>query len=282
VQNLLASLRAVNGGDKIARRLRFVTFSNDRRELQEAMAKTVDGATIWGGRDAIISIRSLPFPYWVRFMIFGPRFSAAVLDRDSWTDPEVRHKWCMRLTRDVWQFDQMACSSPQTLFVEKKRDDDLTPLLASLEKAFCEENKAHPRTEIKSSLTSSIVRARAEALLGHENNRAIFPESPDWTIIVHNEVCFPTPIQGRTLHIVPVDNLQKITPLLDGNIQTLGLGMMNNQKELELAEQAGRRGVDRIVRLGSMHVFDSPWDGYSLIEPMVRKVRYAPSNSLSS
>jgi hypothetical protein len=46
-----------------------------------------------------------------------------------------------------------------------------------------------------------------------------------------------------------------------------------------LAKAAGRRGVDRIVKLGRMHVFSSPWDGVDLIRPMVRVVRHVPSRS---
>jgi hypothetical protein len=40
---------------------------------------------------------------------------------------------------------------------------------------------------------------------------------------------------------------------------------------------AARRGVDRIVKLGRMHVFAPPWDGVDLIRPMVRVVRHVPS-----
>jgi len=44
-----------------------------------------------------------------------------------------------------------------------------------------------------------------------------------------------------------------------------------------LADAAGRNGVDRIVKLGRMHVFGSPWDGTDLIRPMVRLVRHVPA-----
>jgi len=40
---------------------------------------------------------------------------------------------------------------------------------------------------------------------------------------------------------------------------------------------AGKRGVDRIVKLGRMHVFVPPWDGVDLIRPMVRMVRHVSS-----
>jgi acyl-CoA reductase LuxC len=63
----------------------------------------------------------------------------------------------------------------------------------------------------------------------------------------------------------------------DGNVQTLGLGMANAEKEMELAVLAGKKGVDRIVKLGRMHVFVPPWDGVDLIRPMVRMVRHVSS-----
>ena len=53
--------------------------------------------------------------------------------------------------------------------------------------------------------------------------------------------------------------------------------MADPEREIMLASLAARRGVDRIVKLGRMHVFASPWDGLDLIRPMVRMVRYVPS-----
>ena len=87
----------------------------------------------------------------------------------------------------------------------------------------------------------------------------------------------PEPIEGKTLTILEVDNLLDPVMKFDGNVQTLGLGMANSEKESRLAWVAGRRGVDRIVKLGRMHVFVPPWDGVDLIRPMVRMVRHVCS-----
>jgi hypothetical protein len=87
----------------------------------------------------------------------------------------------------------------------------------------------------------------------------------------------PEPVQGKTLHILEVDDLTEPVSSFDGNVQTLGLAMADAAKEAELAKLAGQRGVDRIVKLGRMHVFVPPWDGVDLIRPMVRMVRHVPS-----
>jgi hypothetical protein len=87
----------------------------------------------------------------------------------------------------------------------------------------------------------------------------------------------PNPTQGRTLTVLVVDDLLDAISKFDGTLQTLGLGVADSRKEETLARAAGRSGVDRIVKLGRMHVFSSPWDGTELIRPMVRIVRYVPS-----
>jgi hypothetical protein len=89
----------------------------------------------------------------------------------------------------------------------------------------------------------------------------------------------PSPtIQGRTLTVLEVDDLLDPISKFDGNVQTLGLGMADPEKEKKLTDLlAGKRGVDRIVKLGRMHVFVPPWDGVDLIRPMVRMVRHVCS-----
>jgi hypothetical protein len=58
----------------------------------------------------------------------------------------------------------------------------------------------------------------------------------------------PQPIQGRTLTVLEVDNLFDKVLKFDGNVQTLGLGIHRELRRKHV------RGVDRIVKLGRMHV----------------------------
>ncbi|MGB8833323.1 MAG: acyl-CoA reductase, partial [Candidatus Sulfotelmatobacter sp.] len=89
----------------------------------------------------------------------------------------------------------------------------------------------------------------------------------------------PKPTQGRTLSVLVVDDLLDVISRFDGTLQTLGLGVRDAEREEILARAAGRNGVDRIVKVGRMHVFSSPWDGTELIRPMVRLVRHVTSQT---
>ena len=100
---------------------------------------------------------------------------------------------------------------------------------------------------------------------------------PDWTLLIGAGSELPEPVQGKTLIVLEVDDLMDAVSKFDGNVQTLGLGMADAEKEKELALLAGQRGVDRIVKLGRMHTFVPPWDGVDLIRPMVRMVRHVSS-----
>jgi hypothetical protein len=273
-QRMLEKLQAVDSGAVLLERVVMASFDHTRMDLHGAMAKTVDGAMIWGGAEAVSQVRALPFSPWARVLVFGPRLSAAAMDAETWGDPGERSAWCRRLARDVWQFDQQACSSPHTLFLERGGGCDPSEFVAALRHAFDEENRQHPRLQIETALTSAICLVRASWLLAHAGNRAVFPPSPDWTILLGAGEDMPYPTQGRTLTVLAVDDLLKVVSKFDGTLQTLGLGIRDAQKEERLAQAAGRHGVDRIVKLGRMHVFSSPWDGTELIRPMVRLVRH--------
>ncbi len=276
-ERLIERLVEADSSRVLTRRVFMPIFDHARRDLHEAMARAADGAMIWGGEEAVSQVRALSFPHWARLAVFGPRISLAAMDADSWCNTGERESWCRRIAREVWQFDQQACSSPQVVFLEKKDGHCASEFVQALKTAFESENRLHPRKTIPAALTSAICQARASWLLDNVANRATFPKGPDWTILLGHGSEIPRPTQGKTLTVLEVDDLADLIDRLDGNVQTLGLAMADPERENRLASLAGRRGVDRIVKLGHMHVFAPPWDGVDLIRPLVRMVRHVCS-----
>jgi len=278
-RRIMEKLQKVDTTGRLSARIFMASFHHSRTDLHEAMARAVDGAMIWGGAEATSYARTLPFLHGARVAVFGPRISVAAMDAGVWGDRNQRGPWCRRIARDVWQFEQQACSSPQALFLERGAGRDPGEFVEDLARALKEENRLHPRREIHPALTSAICLARAAWLLHDPANQALFPPSPDWTLLMGTGVKIPKPTQGRTLSVLLVDDLLDVISTFDRTVQTLGLGVKDARREETLAEAAGRRGVDRVVKLGSMHIFSSPWDGVDLILPMVRLVRHVPSQN---
>ena len=274
---LMEKLAQSDPSERLTQRICMAAFEHGRQDLHEAMARVVDGAMIWGGQESVLQVRSLPFPHWARIQVFGPRISVAAMDAGAWNNPTEQETWCLRMARDLWQFDQQACSSPQVLYIENRDRQSTDQFLSALRRAFETENNAHPRQDIAATLTSTISRARAAWLLDDVSHRAVFPMGPDWTLLIGSGSDIPQPVQGKTLTVLEVDDLIDAVSKLDGNVQTLGLGMADSEREKEVALLAGQKGVDRIVKLGRMHTFVPPWDGVDLIRPMVRMVRHVSS-----
>lgn len=90
IDPLLACLAEDDGEGALSSRLAFISFPSDRVDLHEAMARHVDGAMIWGGDEAVRAVRALPFPSWARIAVFGPRYSLALMDALTWSNPAPR------------------------------------------------------------------------------------------------------------------------------------------------------------------------------------------------
>ena len=255
--------------------LHCVAFPHSERALHEAMAEGLDGAMLWGGQEAIDALRTLPFPHWSRVLTFGPRVSLAVMDGAAAASEATLTSWCQRLARDVWQFDQQACSSPQTLLVDERVP--LPALRRALVAAFEREERAHPRLVADAALTAAIVRARQEWVMAGPERSADFPLTPAWTLLWGEGEAIPAATQGRVLTVLRCPDLRRAVEGLDAGVQTLGLALGDAATEAAIAEAAAARGVDRVVRLGHMHAFGSPWDGRRMVAELVRWAEFLPS-----
>jgi hypothetical protein len=259
----------------LASRIKFISFASSEAELNNEMAKNSDGAMIWGGTEAIKQIRTLDFPSWARINCFGPRISAAAVHASAYVDENRLDKLATRIARDVWQFEQMACSSPQVVFIEQSNEAAMASFRQAIIDAFEREAAAHPRPHLDPHFTSTIVQARANWIFADAKNKATFSPSPDWTLLEStNNYQMPAIVGHKVLHLSWVDSLNRCVELFDGHVQTLGLLSNDVEQEMRLAELAVTRGVDRVVPVGKMHVFDSPWDGMPLLSGLMRTVKH--------
>ena len=188
------------------------------------------------------------------------------MDAASWSDPQARQcgvpTHCPRCVavRSAGLFFT-AGSFPGN----EERRVATADFIKALRSAFEAENRAHPRESIEGALTSAICQARANWLLRDEANSAVFPATPDWTILVGHGPEIPQPTQGKTLTVLEVEDLLAsacATQRQRANFRTRDLPI--RRKRAAIASQAASRGIDRIVPLGRMHVFGPPWDGVDL------------------
>jgi hypothetical protein len=150
----------------------------------------------------------------------------------------------------------------------------------ALVKAFEEEERAHPRRELDARTSFDLALARTSWLLDPQGGEAFFPSGPAWSILYGGDINrIPEPIHGKTLHVVLADNLESVASRFDSSTQSVGIWIHDALLETSVARIAMTRGVDRVVRLGLMHVFNTPWDGQELVRPLCRKFHFISTQS---
>jgi acyl-CoA reductase-like NAD-dependent aldehyde dehydrogenase len=266
VSPLLDRLAKVSeDGRELARETAVMRFDRDDLATQKAMSAMADVRIVWGGTEAVDAIRALPCDWECDTIVLGPRVSVAVLD------PQVAHEAAIsRLVTDIVYFDQLACSSPQWLFLKGRPGEPLfDAVIERMASEFDRQSRAFPRHELGFDETYSIQLNRARVVLDGGTLRR--DDGTAWTMAL---VDVPQPrvaCANRFLQVVPFDDIDSVTPQIPRNVQT-AVTLLGDREMERFSEDAARRGVCRFPRPGEGNHFETPWDGIPLISRLTRWV----------
>jgi hypothetical protein len=241
----------------------------DREDVQSARALSLlaDVRVAWGGREAVETIGNLPRRLGAEDIIFGPKTSFAVVGADALADEVAAKQTAQRLAHDTIALDQRGCNSPHTVFVE--RGGVVTPQafasLVAQELLLLANHLPPPSITVPEAF--EILTRRAEYEMRGE---AWDGEGVTWSVLYAEEEGLAVPCFGRTLSVRPVDDVFDVVRLCSAATQTAGLAL--TARRIALAEALTARGVERCPELGSMALYDTPWDGMYPIDRLVRWV----------
>ena len=237
-------------GEEILRATTVVYFPSSDKDLNKKLSLEADCKVIWGGKEAVQSIVPLPQKEHCETVVFGPKYSFAVVDEES-----IDESLSNNLAMDIITFDQNACSSPHVIFCESNgtgNGDQGKKLASYLADSFRELTKKYKKTE---GNFANILNARGIYWLDPSKD-IICSNTLDWTILVNKEVKLEEPIGSRTIFIKEVGNLLETTELITNKIQTIGIAINNPEKKHNFCERATFKGVSRCVDVGWMNNYD--------------------------
>lgn len=244
----------------------FVTFDSSQGKLNEEFSLIADCKLIWGGESAVRAITALPQKPHCEMIIFGPKYSFGVYDKEC-IENNTFEKYLERSCTDISLFNQMACSSPHVLFFEKSKLS-LENIGDKIKQQF-EKLSSKYFGDIQQGIAAKIINSRGEYLLGIDK-RAIMPTHLGWTILINQEVCLEEPVHGRCIFIKEVECIEDVLPHVTKKVQTVSLGMLSRTRIQHFAKKLSYLGVARCVAPGKMHDFDTPWDGMFTLNRLVR------------
>jgi hypothetical protein len=251
-------------GADVLKSLSVVYFPGENLELNQKFSLAADCKVIWGGKESVRAILALPQREHCESIVFGPKYSFAVVDEES-----VTPALCRRLAIDIITFEQDACSSPHVVFCESKREDcwsTAREVANKLAEAF---RRISPRYAKARGGYAHILNARGLYLLDPEKE-IVCSEELDWTILINDDLQLEEPVGSRTIYIKVIESLNDVIPLITNKIQTVGVALQDRQKRFDFCEKATRKGVARCVDIGTMNNYETPWDGILFINRLVR------------
>ena len=242
-----------------------VTFDRNHTEAQHAMSLAADVRIAWGGRDAVDAIRGLPTRWDCEDVVFGPRMSMAVID-----PAVIKPTAVTRLVTDIVIFDQLACSSPQVVFVKGVPGEaGFEAFMGLFQEAFARQSVAFRRHGLDFAETFRISLDRSRAILS--GGTVLRDGGTQWTVAIMAAPADGIDCTNRFVQVVPYQSLDEIYPFVPENAQTCVV-QLPPQDLAAFSEQAAWRGVCRFPNPGEGNHFENPWDGIGLVSRLTRFV----------
>ena len=254
-------------GIDILKNICVVNFSSSNLGASTEMSKIADCRVFWGGEEGLRGIRKLPQKTSCKDIIFGPKYSFAIFEKEALESVDLE-KYLESLVTDILIFNQGACSSPHVLFIEKssfKIEEVCNKFVDMFRKVI----RRNPISSINVEETSSIINIRGEYEL--DLNKMLYCSNDlQYTILINKDLKLEEPVGGRTIFVKEVDDVFEVEELITPRIQTVGIAFKREERAMKLADSLTRLGVDRIVKVGYMSLYDTPWDGTFPINELVR------------
>jgi acyl-CoA reductase LuxC len=249
----------------VARLLAVVSYGHEL-EPSALLSRRADVRVIWGGDATIDTIRTLPLAPHATELLFGDRFSFAVLRGTP--DAELARG----LFNDAYWFDQRGCSSPR--LVVGVGDGARAALDHLFDLLHAEVVRRGYQLELGATLAK---RAYAYGALADRPVRRYRELGNELTVLELDTLAgFDRTHPGAGLfYAAEVDTLDDLADLVVRKDQTMTVHGFDGPEIASFVRAVNGRGIDRIVPFGEALTFGRVWDGYDLLAELTRRV-YAP------
>jgi hypothetical protein len=254
-------------GEMILNTIQFVYCDRDDLKGQESLSSVADVRIAWGGAEAVESVLKLRKRYFTEDVIFGPKYSFAVIGNHIRQDG--LEDLANRMAMDASVFDQQGCNSPHTVFVEKGGEIDSVTFAKSLSQGMEKALKRVPKAPITGKKAIEITQLRAESIF---DGASIYQsKGTEWTVIHQDKAELAKACYSRVIFVRAVDRLSDALGMITPHVhQSIGVELSEDVKS-DFAKKAAQAGINRLTTIGKMTVYDHPWDG---MFPMNRLINW--------
>ena len=253
---------------KLLENIILVYIDKSDNENQALLSTIADIRICWGGADAVESVTGLPKKINCRDLIFGPKISLAYVSSAKLESEDDVKDMAEKLANDIYAFDQTGCNAPHNLIIEKGSRFNLSYIAEAIEEVF--EKKSRLNELTKEPIDTFNILLKEFIYNSQDTLEGKTSKTGNWNIFIrYDKPKLEEPLYGRSIFISEIESIDNLGNMLPSNIQSVGLFVPPQAKPLVMTELA-RYGVDRFPNLGSMSIYQNPWDGYLPMQSMVK------------
>lgn len=261
----VSDAKTIKGSD-ICKCIAVVYFDRKNIKAQEYFSNISNIRVAWGGMDAVESVMNTKRNYGTEDVIFGPKKSFAIIEKNKIDTKGKIDTLCQQLANDVFQIDQRGCNSPHNVFIEKGSKFGSKNFAQSLGIAMENLSKRNPQKYYSSLETLNILKKRTEFDMFYE---AFYPNSLEWSVLHADNNILEDSCFNRTIFVKTFNKKEEILNQCSHLTQSIGVAM-DKDSLLDFARQAAIKGVDRFPKIGSMTLYEVPWDGMYVMDRFLK------------
>ncbi|MBY0416040.1 MAG: hypothetical protein K2Q18_17850, partial [Bdellovibrionales bacterium] len=196
-------------------------ISSREKDYLKQVLGLADVISAWGGEESVQSIRELA-PRGVRIVEWGHKISFSYITQIKKEDPNVLRK----LAYEICLNEQMACSSPQCVYIEDANFLELQNTAKLLSQALSEVSptikRILPQGAEMAEITVTKEQVRLKSILGE--SLLVESSAHDWRIYIENNPGLNSSPLFRTIWLKPMPRNKMIEHLrpLKTYLQTAG------------------------------------------------------------
>ncbi len=236
---------------------------------QSIISRLADVRYAWGGKEAIDAIIGLDRKIECEDVIMGPKLSLSVISKEFLNDTDSALEVSSKITNDVFAFDQRGCNAPHNIYIESGGKINIDEFGKILKGVFQKEAKKRP---LKDKLPIDTFKVLSERVLYSVSNKrdVFFDNNYDFSIFVDKENNLSSkPLFNRSIYLKNIDSIQQAPLKFPQGIQSVGVAIPDDEID-SFSNLAVKHGALRITKIGTMSVYDTPWDGLLPLNRLVR------------
>ena len=245
---------------------------SSEKEILNKLFNICDAVSVWGGDEAISSIRN-SVPPGLRIIEWGHKISFAYFTVEAAENSSLLEE----LAHDICRMEQQACASPQVLYIDTDDFEKIKTITYLLSLAMEKVSPLYPVAKIEineqAEITATTLMNKLQQPFG--DAAVIEDKALNWRILLENHSELKASPLFRTIWVKPLPQKDIVKVLFPYRrwLQTVSLGCSSKNSAM-LSMKLFKAGATRIVEPGKVFLSypGEPHDGVRALTRYCKRV----------